>query len=134
MFMDEIHRLSKSQQDVLLPALEQGIVKFIGATTENPSFEVNNAILSRSLVFRFEALTAEALVQVQKRALTAEGMLPRQDVTDEWLTAIAETADGDARRALNLLEAAVAAAPAEVTPITPEALRSLAQAINLQYD
>ncbi len=131
MFMDEIHRLSKSQQDVLLPALESGSVKFIGATTENPSFEVNRAILSRTLVFRFERLTDEALIEILRRAIAADPTEPVVD--DEVLAALARSADGDARRSLNLLDAALAVtAPGK--PLTRAALASVAGSLNLQYD
>lgn len=135
MFMDEIHRLSKSQQDVLLPALEKGTIRFIGATTENPSFEVNNAILSRTLVFRFERLSDEALINILRRALTSpkSGLRPRP-VTEPLLLAIAKAADGDARRSLNLLDAALAVAPPGEGPLTVELLASVAPELNLQYD
>lgn len=134
-FMDEIHRLTKSQQDVLLPALEQGSIRFIGATTENPSFEVNGAILSRTIVFKFDRLGEQALVDVQKRALTApEAALPRTDVGDDVLVAIARAADGDARRSLNLLEAVIAAAPKDRSPISVETLKDVAGSLNLYYD
>jgi putative ATPase len=106
MFMDEIHRLSKSQQDVLLPALEAGHIKFIGATTENPSFEVNNAILSRSLVFKFNKLSNTALREILQRAVGhIESRLVHQSYSDELLAAIADAADGDVRKALNILDA-----------------------------
>lgn len=135
MFMDEIHRLSKSQQDVLLPALEQGLVKFIGATTENPSFEVNAAINSRSLVFRFERLSEKATLAVLGRALESpEAALPRNDVAAEVLQAIAKAAAGDGRRALNLLEAVILSAPRHIAPITADGLRAFADALPLRYD
>ena len=105
-FMDEIHRLSKSQQDVLLPALEAGHIKFIGATTENPSFEVNNAILSRSLVFKFNKLSNIALKEILQRAVGHnESRLVHQSYSDELLAGIADAADGDVRKALNILDA-----------------------------
>lgn len=133
LFMDEIHRLSKSQQDVLLPALEDGTVKFIGATTENPSFEVNAAILSRALVFAFKPLAAADLVAVMRRAL-ARMEPPPPSLDDEVLTAIARAADGDARRVLNLLEAVLVAAPSDSQTIAAETLRQLAPTIGLRYD
>jgi len=112
LFMDEIHRLSKSQQDVLLPGLESGQIKFIGATTENPSFEVNNAVLSRSLVFRFERLTPEALLGIMKRSLGSnKAIFAGKDFPDATLEIIARAADGDARRVLNLLESLAAIVP-----------------------
>lgn len=134
-FMDEIHRLSKSQQDVLLPALESGTVRFIGATTENPSFEVNGAILSRTLVFKFERLDAKALTRVLERALQdKDAALPRTDIGSDVLAAIARAADGDARRSLNLLDAVLVAAPKDVSPISIDSLKDVASALNLYYD
>lgn len=100
LFVDEIHRLNKSQQDVLLPALEEGSVRFIGATTENPSFEVNRAILSRTLCFRLETLGQDALLALLQMALKAEN----GEASEEGLLAIVSLAGGDARRALNYLE------------------------------
>jgi putative ATPase len=134
-FMDEIHRLSKSQQDVLLPALEKGSIKFIGATTENPSFEVNAAILSRTLVFKFERLGAAALTAILERALAhPDAALARRDIDLEVLRAIARAADGDARRALNLLDAVAASAPPGLSPVTVAALSGVAGELNLNYD
>jgi len=134
-FMDEIHRLSKSQQDVLLPALEAGTIKFIGATTENPSFTVNNAILSRTLVFKLERLQPEALRAIIGKALNSpQNGLPRRDVEDAVIMAIANAADGDARRALNLLEAVVVSAPPDISPISLKALAAVAPTLNLRYD
>lgn len=134
-FMDEIHRLSKSQQDVLLPALEAGVIKFIGATTENPSFEVNSAILSRTLVFKFERLNEPALVRILKRALQEPAAaLCRQDLDSKLLAAIARSADGDARRALNLLDAVAVSAPPEISPVSLESLAKVARELNLKYD
>ena len=132
MFMDEIHRLNKNQQDVLLPALERGTVKFIGATTENPSFEVNRAILSRTLVFRFDRLSETAIVDILRRAAAREAS-PGRSIDQDVLEALARSADGDARRGLNLLEAASAVVPAGA-PITKDALRSVAANLSLQYD
>jgi putative ATPase len=109
LFVDEVHRFNKSQQDAFLPHVEDGTVTFIGATTENPSFELNNALLSRARVYVLKSLTAEELVEVLRRALhdEARGLGKRPLVIDDaLLTRIAEAADGDARRALNLLEIA----------------------------
>jgi putative ATPase len=113
-FVDEIHRFNKAQQDAFLPRVEAGDIVLIGATTENPSFEVNAALLSRSKVFVLQPLTAEAVEQILRRALTdAERGLGGLDVhaTDDALGAIARFANGDARSALNLLEFSVASAP-----------------------
>lgn len=134
MFMDEIHRLSKSQQDVLLPALEDGTIKFIGATTENPSFEVNNAILSRSLVFRFQKIGDAAMVQILKNALERDGRGEElKRVSDGVLTKIARAADGDARQALNLLDAVIQSVP-EGAVIDEESLLPYLKDVPARYD
>jgi putative ATPase len=109
MFIDEIHRLNKSQQDSLLPAVEDGTVTLIGATTENPSFEINGALLSRTRVFVLNALSTTDLRGLLTRALTdaERGIGSREIVVDDdALDVIATEADGDARRALTVLEAA----------------------------
>ena len=113
-FVDEIHRFNKAQQDAFLPRVEAGDIVLIGATTENPSFEVNAALLSRSKVFVLRPLSAEAIEGILRRALTDRDRgLGAMDitVTDEAIAAIARFANGDARSALNLLEFAAAAAP-----------------------
>src|SRR5688572_8391862 len=113
-FVDEIHRFNKAQQDAFLPRVEAGDIVLIGATTENPSFEVNAALLSRSKVFVLQPLTAAAVEHILRRALQdrERGLGgPDIDVSDAALTAIARFANGDARAALNLLEFSVAAAP-----------------------
>ncbi len=107
LFIDEIHRFNRGQQDALLPHVEAGTVTLVGATTENPSFAVNAAVLSRAQVVRLEALTPGDLVTLLHRALgdTARGLGTLGiTATDEAFTAIASWADGDARRALALLE------------------------------
>jgi putative ATPase len=109
LFLDEIHRFNKAQQDALLPAVENGWIVLVGATTENPSFEVNSPLMSRSLLFRLEALTDEDLVAILARALddTKRG-LGRLGVKahPDALAHIADGSGGDARAALNALEAA----------------------------
>jgi len=113
-FIDEIHRFNKAQQDAFLPRVESGDIVLIGATTENPSFEVNAALLSRSKVFVLRGLTTEEVVTILKRALTdgERGLGNRPiDVDEEALIAMALYANGDARSALNLLELSVGAAP-----------------------
>lgn len=112
LFIDEIHRFNKAQQDALLPWVENGDIILIGATTENPSFEVNSALLSRSRVFVLEPLAAEQIQQLLKRALSAaEGLGPQQlDIEEKALEFIAGQAHGDARSALNTLEVAAATA------------------------
>ena len=113
-FIDEIHRFNKAQQDAFLPRVEAGDIVLIGATTENPSFEVNAALLSRSKVFVLRGLTTEEVGAIVNRALTDHDRgLGHFDVTvtDEAAHAIAQYANGDARSALNLLELSVSAAP-----------------------
>jgi putative ATPase len=113
-FVDEIHRFNKAQQDAFLPRVEAGDIVLIGATTENPSFEVNAALLSRSKVFVLQPLNVDAVESILRRALEDRnrglgGM--NVAVSDEAVAAIARFANGDARAALNLLEFSVAAAP-----------------------
>ena len=105
LFVDEIHRFNKAQQDALLPHVEDGTVTLIGATTENPSFAVNAALLSRARVFRLEPLSADAIETLLRRALTHPRGLKGVRVDDEALRVLAAAADGDARRALSVLEA-----------------------------
>ena len=108
LFLDEVHRFNKSQQDAFLPFVEDGTLTFIGATTENPSFELNNALLSRARVYVLKSLTVDDLVTVLQRALNDEsqGLGGAFTIGEESLALIAAAADGDARRALNLLELA----------------------------
>jgi putative ATPase len=113
-FIDEIHRFNKAQQDAFLPRVEAGDIILIGATTENPSFEVNAALLSRSKVFVLPGLTTDEVATILSRALAdpARGLgAQRAEIEDAALQAIAMYANGDARVALNLLELSVAAAP-----------------------
>ena len=109
LFIDEIHRFNKLQQDALLPYVEKGTVILIGATTENPYFEVNKALISRSMVFKLNPLTAENIYEVLKKSLTSpEGLASyRIKIADDTLRTIAEIANGDVRTALNGLEVAV---------------------------
>jgi putative ATPase len=116
LFIDEIHRFNKSQQDALLPYVEDGTVILVGATTENPSFEINAALLSRLRVFVLRALDVPAILALLRRALTdpERGLGQSPDALPEsWLSCLAEAADGDARRGLILLETAVELARAE---------------------
>src|SRR5262245_39526995 len=112
-FIDEIHRFNKAQQDALLSHVEKGEIVLIGATTENPSFEVNAALLSRSRVVVLKPLSQEALVSILRRALEDEGRglaALRPEVDEDALGFLARAADGDARTALNVLELAVTTA------------------------
>lgn len=123
LFVDEAHRFNKSQQDAFLPYVEDGTVTFIGATTENPSFELNNALLSRVRVYVLKALTVDDIKLIVQKALHDQerGIAGRGLAMDEKsINKLAEIADGDARRALNLLE--IAADLAEENRITDELL------------
>jgi putative ATPase len=118
-FVDEIHRFNKAQQDAFLPRVERGDIVLIGATTENPSFEVIAALLSRSKVFVLKPLDEDAIVSILRRALTdAERGLGKQNpvADDDALRAMARFANGDARAALNLLQLTVASAPQPARP------------------
>jgi putative ATPase len=109
LFVDEVHRFNKAQQDGFLPYVEDGTLTFIGATTENPSFELNNALLSRARVYVLKALTEEEIRQAIDRALTDEAAglgAQHLEMPPEARDLLAQAADGDARRALNLLEMA----------------------------
>ena len=108
LFIDEVHRFNKAQQDALLPHVENGIVTLIGATTENPSFEVNRALLSRVKVFRLESLDEPALHRVLERALQFVGVSAGR-VGEEARQLLVRAADGDGRRLLNVLDGALAA-------------------------
>jgi putative ATPase len=123
LFVDEIHRFNKSQQDALLPYAESGLVTFIGATTENPSFEVNSALLSRAQVYVLKSLTDEELKRLLRRAREkAMGDLEFDDLATDTIVGYA---DGDARRLLNLLEQTqTAARTSGITTITAEFLQN----------
>ena len=112
LFVDEIHRFNRAQQDAFLPYVEKGDIVLIGATTENPSFEVNAALLSRSRVYMLRALTTEEIVELLRKALPAVKSSAAEDVLEQ----IATASNGDARSAYNMLEVAAAAAQGEITP------------------
>jgi putative ATPase len=136
LFIDELHRFNKSQQDLLLPDVEEGTVRLIGATTHNPGFYVNPPLLSRSHLFRLEPLAADAVVQVLKQALTdPERGLGGRGVTasDKILTDLAVLCDGDMRRALNSLEVLVLGLP-EGGTITESELEVFARERRIRYD
>jgi putative ATPase len=123
LFLDEVHRFNKSQQDAFLPFVEDGTLTFIGATTENPSFELNNALLSRARVYVLKMLDDAALEAILRRALADEerGLGGQFAIADESLALICHAADGDARRALNLLElAADLSGDSQIAPATVE--------------
>ena len=108
LFVDEAHRFNKAQQDAFLPHVEEGTVIFVGATTENPSFELNNALLSRARTYKLQSMDLDQLVLVLERALSLDSVLSGRQfqLEDGFLKILARAADGDARRALNLLEIA----------------------------
>ncbi len=119
LFVDEVHRFNKAQQDAFLPFVEQGLVTFIGATTENPSFEVNSALLSRAAVYVLEPLAAAAMAALFDRARAVA--CPALGFEDDARERLIGFADGDARRLMNLIEQLqVAAETAGVDPVTPD--------------
>ena len=137
-FVDEIHRFNKAQQDAFLPFVEKGSIILIGATTENPSFEINSALLSRCKVFVLKALTAEDIQSLLKRALISPKGFGGQRIViaDDLLAAIAEFANGDARTALSTLEMAVLNGE-EVngtTTVTKEIVEQCTSRKSLLYD
>lgn len=129
LFLDEIHRFNKAQQDFLLPYVEDGTLTLIGATTENPSFEVIGPLLSRSHVYTLKPLTTEELKQVVKRAQLT---IPDRQLSDEALELLATYASGDARKALNTLESAVKMTNSK--QLTKDDLLNTLQSPYLRYD
>jgi len=137
LFIDEIHRFNKSQQDALLHAVERGIITLIGATTENPSFEVNAALLSRCQVYRLQALTDEDITTILQRALAQDDVLRTMNIVIDDEEALVSMAAGDARTALNALEAAASMADVDSNRerhLTRELLRNTVQRRILKYD
>ena len=137
-FVDEIHRFNKAQQDAFLPFVEKGSIILIGATTENPSFEVNGALLSRCKVFVLQSLTTEDLVALMDRAIHDERGFGKQKIImpENMLQAIAAFANGDARSALSTLEMVVlnGDTDGETVTITPETLEQCTSKKSLLYD
>lgn len=139
LFIDEIHRFNKLQQDALLPYVEKGTVILIGATTENPYFEVNKALISRSMVFRLHELTTDNVFTILKRAIDSEKGLKEYNIKidDSTIRKIAETANGDVRTALNGLEVAVLTTPVELDGfihITDEVAKECVQTRKAIFD
>lgn len=138
LFVDEIHRFNKAQQDAFLPFVEKGSITLIGATTENPSFEVNSALLSRCKVFVLQPLSVSDVTGLLKRSLTDPRGFPGLEVhaDDRILTSIAQYSNGDARTALNTLEAVVADCRAEgdTVTVTEDALIETVGRRSLLYD
>ena len=142
LFVDEVHRFNKSQQDAFLPFVEDGTVIFMGATTENPAFELNNALLSRARIYKLESLDAQSLEQILARAMgraelpsasaelqeSGQDQEPSVSAEEGVLATIAHTADGDARLALNILE--IALSHASDARLTKEGLK---QVLGSQY-
>lgn len=137
LFVDEIHRFNKAQQDVLLPDVEDGVAILIGATTQNPFFSVNAPLLSRSQLFTLHPLEREAVLGLLRRALRDEerglGDIP-VEVGEGALELLAELCDGDARRALNALEVAVLSVPERPVRLTPAVVADSVQRKLLEYD
>jgi putative ATPase len=130
LFLDEIHRFNKAQQDALLPAVEEGLLTLIGATTENPYFEVNSALLSRCQIYELVPLGEEELALIVRRG--AEAI--ETAVDDEVVELIARRAGGDARNALNILELAAQTARAEVSPVATAHIEDASRKRPLVYD
>jgi putative ATPase len=130
LFLDEIHRFNKAQQDALLPGVEEGVITLIGATTENPYFEVNSALLSRSQVYELEPLTLEQLETIVSRGAAELGA----KVPDELVRLIAARAGGDARSAHNILELAWQTAEAAGEPLSEAHVEDAARKRPLVYD
>lgn len=134
LFIDEIHRFSKSQQDALLGAVEKGDVTLIGATTENPSFEVNSALLSRSQVYTLKALSKEDLVRLVETALEKDLVLQKKKVVLKETQALFSISGGDARKLLNLLDLVVENLGGEEVIITDDVVLDIAQQRVAIYD
>ena len=130
LFLDEIHRFNKAQQDALLPGLEEGVLTLIGATTENPYFELNSALLSRTQVYELDVLATDELREVVRRGAAAL----EAEVPDDLAALVARRAGGDARTALGILELAVQTAHAEGTALTEAHIDDAARKRPLVYD
>lgn len=134
LFIDEIHRFNKGQQDALLGAVEKGIITLIGATTENPSFEVNSALLSRCQVYVLKALDEQALVKLLQQAISKDDVLQQYDIDLKDTTALINISGGDARKLLNLLELVVTAKKEKKVNITDDYVMAVAQKRIAIYD
>ena len=137
LFIDEIHRFNRSQQDVLLDDVENGVVTMIGATTENPFFSVNSPLISRSTVFQFEPIEVDEIVTLLKRAISDEKRgFGKKDITYdmEALELLAERCDGDARKALTALEVAVLSQKSENIRIDTDVIKESIQQKTIHYD
>jgi putative ATPase len=130
LFLDEIHRFNKAQQDALLPGVEEGVITLIGATTENPYFEVNSALLSRTQVYELEPLSVDELETIARRGAAELGI----DIADELAHLIAVRAGGDARSVHNILELAWQTAEAAAEPLGEAHVEDAARKRPLVYD
>jgi putative ATPase len=130
LFLDEIHRFNKAQQDALLPGVESGLVTLIGATTENPYYEVNSALISRTQVYELEPLTEEELGEIVRRGAAELGV----ELAPDLVALVTRRSGGDARTALNVLELAAATARAEDSPVTEAHVEDAARKPPLVYD
>lgn len=134
LFIDEIHRFNKSQQDALLGAVEKGDITLIGATTENPSFEVNSALLSRSQVYTLKALSKDDLMRLIELALKKDKVLSQKEVVLKETNALFNISGGDARKLLNLLDLVVENLGGEKVEVTDEKVKEIAQQRVATYD
>jgi putative ATPase len=130
LFLDEIHRFNKAQQDALLPAVEEGLVTLIGATTENPYFEVNSALLSRCQIYELEPLSLEEMQEIARRGAREVGA----ELSDELVALTARRSGGDARNALNIIELAAETAHAEGTAVSEAHIEDAARKRPVVYD
>ena len=134
LFIDEIHRFSKAQQDSLLGAVEKGVITLIGATTENPSFEVISALLSRSQVYVLEALSKDDLQELLERAIKEDEILSKQNITLKETESLMQISGGDARRLLNILELVISSIDEKEILITNDLVIEKAQQNIVRYD
>lgn len=134
LFIDEIHRFNKAQQDALLGAVEKGTITLIGATTENPSFEVNSALISRSQVYTLNALTKGDLLLLVEKAIAEDVDLKKESIVLKQTEALFNLSGGDGRKLLNLLELVIKSDEAEVKEVTNEKVTEAAQRKTVLYD
>ena len=134
LFIDEIHRFTKSQQDALLGAVEKGTIKLIGATTENPSFEVNSALLSRCQVYTLKALTNEALTKILHQAIEEDIELKKKTFDIQSTDALFQMADGDGRKLLNLVELIIESSKGDKVTVSNEQVKHVAKQRFVNYD
>ncbi len=134
LFIDEIHRFNKAQQDALLNAVEKGHIILIGATTENPSFEVNSALLSRCQVYTLKSLSEENLEQLLEKALTTDSILSKKKIKIKETGALMRLSGGDARKFLNLLEISVESSADKTITLTDKWVNEVAQQKAAVYD